>query len=136
MSFLKTKTWNFLLLFLLLGFEWSTYCLLSKIRIIANASLDWLIWLVQQFWLVRLNKHQLVQILLIACSYYQSVLLITRLRGRFRINWKFLNCPIMTRAISNFQKSRGWFIPKIAQTCNYSLITPSQQTLCIVTNIF
>ena len=30
-----------------------------------------LIWLVHQFWLVDLNKQQLVEILLTACSYYQ-----------------------------------------------------------------
>ena len=37
----------------------------------------------------------------------------------------------------NFQKSRGWFIPKIARTkCDYWLITSSQQTRWIETNIF
>ena len=37
----------------------------------------------------------------------------------------------------NFQKSQGWFIPKIARTKrDYWLITPNQQTLCIETNIF
>ena len=32
---------------------------------------DWLIWLVHQFWLVHLNKHQLVEILLTGCNYHQ-----------------------------------------------------------------
>ena len=32
---------------------------------------DWLIWLVNQFWLVHLNKHQLVEILLTASNCYQ-----------------------------------------------------------------
>ena len=32
---------------------------------------DWLFWLVHQFWLVYLNKHQLIEILLTACNYYQ-----------------------------------------------------------------
>ena len=32
---------------------------------------DWLIWFVHQFWLVHLNKHQLISILLTACHYYQ-----------------------------------------------------------------
>ena len=36
----------------------------------------------------------------------------------------------------NFQKSRGWFIPKTAQTKrDYWLITSNQQTLCIETHI-
>ena len=38
----------------------------------------------------------------------------------------------------NFQKSRGCFFPKHRpnQTCDYWLITPIQETLCIETNIF
>ena len=37
----------------------------------------------------------------------------------------------------NFQKSRRWFIPKIARTKrDYWLITPNQQTLRVETNIF
>ena len=38
----------------------------------------------------------------------------------------------------NFQKSRGWFVPKNCpnQTCDYCLITRNQQTLCVEPNIF
>ena len=52
--------------------------------------------------------------------------------------WKFWNCPSKTKAISKFQKSRGWFIPKNCtnQTCDYWWITPGQQTLYNETSAF
>ena len=46
----------------------------------------------------------------------------------------FWNCPSKMKQFQNFQKSQGWFIPKIAWT-NYWLIRTNQQTLCIETNI-
>ena len=50
--------------------------------------------------------------------------------------WKFWNCPSESE-INKYQNCEGWFIPQNCpnQTCGYFLITPSQQTLCIETNI-
>ena len=52
--------------------------------------------------------------------------------------WKFWNCQGKTRAISKFSKTMRVIYPKSRpnQICDYWLITPNQQTLCIETNIF
>ena len=80
MPFLKFKTPYVSLLFLFLCFGWPTYFLLSENNFCyicrfyherAFELPDWLIWLVHQFWLVHLNKHHLVEILLTACDYHQ-----------------------------------------------------------------
>ena len=52
--------------------------------------------------------------------------------------WKFWNCPSKTRAISKLSKIAMVIYTKNRpnQTCDYWLITPNQQILCIETNIF
>ena len=52
--------------------------------------------------------------------------------------WKFWNCLNKKRAISKISKIMRVIYTKNCpnQTCDYWLITPNQQTLCIETDIF
>ena len=63
----------------------------------------------------------------------QLVLVITCLEGRFGIN-----CPSAFLKSRKFSKITRGIYPKNcpSKTCDYWLITPNQQTLCIETNIF
>ena len=77
-----------------------------------------------------------------ASSAQVLVLVITCLGEQLWINCpsaflKILNCPRKTRAILTFSKIKRVIHPKNRpkQTCDYSLITPNQQTLCIETDI-
>ena len=72
------------------------------------------------------------------CYLSQLVLEITCLRQQFREIaqvhfWKFSNCPSKRRAISKILKI--YTKNCLNQTCDYLLIIPNQQTLCIETNI-
>ena len=83
MCLLLSKTYIFLLLLLLLSFERSIYFLSTKIRKIfifaasimsapLTCEFDWLANLISSSIPIgSLNKHQLAQLLLTACNYYQ-----------------------------------------------------------------
>ena len=72
----------------------------------------------------------------------QFVLVITCLGGRFGINYmsaflKIFKLPEQNDYIFKFSKIKRVIYLKIRpnQTCDYWLITPNQQPLCIVNNI-
>ena len=53
---------------------------------------DWLIWLIHKFWLVHLNKPQLVKILLTACNYYLLGMFknVPHVQNKTRLHMKYL----------------------------------------------
>ena len=76
-------------------------------------------------------------------SFDKLVLVIACLGGQFGINCpsvflKIWNCLSKMRAIWKFSKITSVIYTKnrLKQTCDYWLITPNLETLCIETNIF